>query len=68
MRQTTIKELKNGEFFTLKDYGEYPDEKRVYIRCEYDRASKKYSCIKFEDINAETFKKGSTVVYTDFTF
>ena len=68
MRTCTIKELKKGDFFTLKDYGEYPAENRVYIRGDYERSEKKYSCGKFSDWNFETFKKGSTVVYTDFTF
>lgn len=68
MTQTTLRELPRGSYFTLKDYGDYPDEKRVYIKQDYDRTSKKYSCIKFDDINAETFKKGATVVFTDFTF
>lgn len=64
----TVKELKQGEFFTLKDYGEYPPESRVYVRGYYERSSKKYECKKFYDWNAESFLKGSRVVYTGFTF
>ena len=36
MKQVMIKELKKGDFFTLRDYGEYPDESRVYVRGEYE--------------------------------
>lgn len=68
MKQVTIKELKKGDFFTLRDYGEYPDENRVYVRGEYERSEKKYSCTKYSDWCAETFKKGTTKVYTGFTF
>lgn len=68
MRTCTIKELKKGDFFTLRDYGEYPDEKKVYIREDYERTSKKYSCSKFSDYMHESFFKGSKIVYTDFTF
>ena len=68
MRQVFLKDLKKGDFFTLKDYGEFPDESRVYIRGDYERSEKKYSCSKFTDFCYETFKKGSTKVYTDFTF
>lgn len=68
MKTCTIKELKKGDFFTLKNYGEYPDEKRVYVRGDYERSERKYSCTKWSDFCAETFKKGTTIVYTDFTF
>lgn len=68
MKQVLLKDLKKGDFFTLKDYGEYPDDNRVYVKGDYDRSDKKYSCYKFTDVNAETFKKGTTKVFTDFTF
>lgn len=68
MKQMFLKDLKKGEFFTLKDCGDYPDEKRVYIRGEYDRSEKKYSCNKFSDFCYETFKKGTTKVFADFIF
>lgn len=67
MIATTIAKLKKGDFFTLKPIEE-PSESRVYIRGDYERSEKKYSCTKFSDVNHETFKKGSTVVYTNFTF
>lgn len=67
--KTTIKELKRGEFFTLKDYGENSvPENSVWIRGEYERTSKKYSCYKFADMNHENFFKGDRIVYTEFEF
>lgn len=67
MVQTTIKELKKGEFFTFKEI-ENPEERQIWIRGEYERSEKKYSCYKFSDINHETFKKGTTKVWVGFTF
>lgn len=62
-----IKDLKKGEFFTLKPIDE-PKESQVYIRGDYDRSEKKYECGKFSDISAYRMFKGDKVVYTDFTF
>lgn len=63
----TVKQLKPGEWFTLKPYP-YPKDTQVYIRGEYDRSNKKYSCGKFSDISYSRLLKGSTPVYTDFIF
>lgn len=62
-----IKDLKKGEFFTLKPIEE-PKESQVFIRGDYDRSEKKYECGKFSDISAYRMFKGDKVVYTDFTF
>ena len=67
MKQTTVRALKAGEWFTLKPT-EYPTEKEVYIRDEYDRETKKYICGKWCDISASRLFKGDKVVYTGFTF
>ncbi len=63
----TIKDLKKGDFFTLKPL-EYPTEKQVYIRGEYDRTEKKYECIRFDDISTTRYFPGSKEIYTDFIF
>lgn len=63
----TIRELKKGEFFTLKPIAE-PTENQVYIRGEYDHSERKYSCGKFSDISYFRLFNGSKTVYTDFTF
>lgn len=62
-----IKDLKKGEYFTLKPI-EYPNESQVYIRGEYDRTSKKYDCGKFSDISYSRLFKGDKEVYTDLIF
>lgn len=65
---TTIKNLKTGDFFTLKDYGDEPRESVVYVRGEYDRTERKYEVWKFTDANNFRYMKGNKEVYTDFTF
>ena len=67
MVQAKLKDLKQGEYFTRKP-NEYPTDKQVLVRGEYDRTSKRYSCLHFDDINNEILLKGETLVYTDFTF
>ena len=63
----TVKELKKGEFFTRREI-EYPDERQVLVRGEYDRESKKYCCYHWNDVNSWVMLKGTTKAYTDFTF
>lgn len=62
-----IKELKKGEYFTRKNI-EYPTEKQVFIKGDYDRQLKKYSCINFSDISKEIFLKPDTEIFVDFIF
>lgn len=63
----TVKELKKGEFFTLVNDAE-PLPHQVWIRGDYDRSSKTYSCIRFTDCNSERFLKGNRPCYIEFTF
>lgn len=63
----TVKELKKGDYFTLKPI-EYPKDYQVYIRGEYDCSLRKYSCGKFDDISALRNFPGDKEVYTDFVF
>jgi len=62
-----IGNLKKGNFFTLKDIEE-PKESQVYIKGEYDRSSKLFSCFKYSDTNEERFLKSDKSVYIGFTF
>lgn len=62
-----LKDLKKGEYFTLKPIDE-PSNKQVYIRGDYDRAERKYECIKFSDVNYCRYISGDKEVYTDFIF
>lgn len=62
-----LKELKKGDFFTLKPIEE-PKDSQVYIRGEYDRSERKFDCGKFSDISASRYLSGDREVYTEFTF
>ena len=63
MKKVQIKEIKNGEFIRRQ-----PDSKTTYIKGDYDRTNKKYSCINFDDINKEIFIKSTAKVWVGFTF
>ena len=67
MKAVKLKELKLNEFFTRKPI-ENPNINQVYLRSTYVRENKKYSCIKYSDMNSEIMLKGETIVYIDFTF
>lgn len=62
-----IRELKAGEYFTIKQVSE-PKANQVWIRGEYDRSTRTYSAINFDDVNRERYFKGDKEVYTDFVF
>ena len=63
----TLKDLKKGEYFTLKEI-DTPKESQIYVKGEYDKSNKTYLCCKFDDMNTERFYKGSKIVYSGFTF
>jgi hypothetical protein len=62
-----LKSLKKGDFFTKKSI-DSPSDSQVWIRGEYDRSSKKFSCTRASDFCDEQFISGSKLVYTDFTY
>lgn len=62
-----IKDLKKGEYFTLKQIDE-PKDSQVYVRGEYDKSERKYECYKWDDVNSTRFYKGDKEVYTNFIF
>ena len=67
MEQKKLKDLKNGEWFTLKPIEE-PAPAQVWIRGDYDRSEKKYDAQNWNDMNRYRSLKGTTTVYTGFTF
>ena len=67
MEKKLLKELKKGEWFTLRPI-EYPTENQVYIKGDYNRSAKRYECIKWNDINVFPLHKGTKEVYVGFTF
>lgn len=62
-----IRDLKKGEFFTLKPI-EYPKESQVWVMDFYDKHDREYCASKFSDIGAGKGFKGDKEVYTGFTF
>ena len=67
MIQTTIRELKKGDFFTFRPIEE-PKARHVYVRSHYDRNSKLFAYYNFSGVNCEQFTNGNRIVYTDFIF
>jgi hypothetical protein len=63
MQNVTIKAVKQGEYIKRKE-----DSKAVYIRGEYCKASKAYSCIDANYINKEILIKGDKLVFVGFTY
>ena len=63
----TMKELKKGEWFTLKPIAN-PRESQVYIRSDYDPSERKYWATKWSDIGDGKYIAGNREVYTDFEF
>lgn len=63
-----LKNVKKGEFFTLRDIENDVQTTKVYVKRDYDRASKKYSCTRYSDFNDEKFLSGDKIVYVGFTF
>lgn len=64
---TKLKDLKRETWFTRKPI-EYPSDRQVFIKNDYDREDKRYICYRFSDVNDYIMLKGDTIVYTDFTF
>lgn len=63
MKQICLKNVKRGDYFKR-----FPSSSKVYIRGDYERIGKKYSCIDYDDSCREIFLKGSAVVYIDLDF
>ena len=63
----TVKDLKRGEYFTIKPI-ENPRGSQVYIRGDYDRETRRYCCGRFDDIGTSREFKGTQIIYIDFTF
>ena len=63
----TIKELARGDYFTKRDI-RYPSDNQVWIRGEYDRSARRYSCTRFSDISDSQLIPGDKVVFCDFFF
>ena len=62
-----LKSLNKGDFFTLGLIDE-PKANQVYVKGNYDRATKSWYCYRFDDINYGRFLKPNKVVGHGFTF
>ena len=67
MAQIKVKDLKVGDFFTLSTK-EVVSSSSVWIRGNYERSTRKFSCINFEDSCKERFLSGDKLVIIDFDF
>lgn len=70
IQRVPLRELPLGELFTLNEPSELEDvnERKVWVRSDYDRTSKKYLCYKWADVNHETAMRGERLVWVGFTF
>lgn len=59
MIQATVKQVKPGDFFRLKDDENSP----LWVRSIYDRTSKRYCIYKYDDVNHFLSVKGDRKVY-----
>lgn len=66
MSTQTVRDLKPGDYFRFITFK--GEANPVYVRGEYDRAFKRYTVSKFEDVNHERFVKGSALVSINFDF
>lgn len=64
MEKAYVSNLTKGDIFKLSATETAP----IWVRGDYDRSSKTYSCYQWEDVNRETFLKATRRVYTGFTF
>ena len=61
------KDVRSGVFFIKKPI-EVSKENQVFISGEYDKSEKKYEITRFSDFCNTAYLKGTTKVYTGFTF
>lgn len=59
MIQISIKNLKKGEFFRLKNDENAP----LWVRSEYNRTDKKYESYKYDDTNHFIYCKSDRKVF-----
>ena len=64
MRKIPLRYVKKGDAFKLKP----TDTATIYIKDDYDRSLKKYSCYNYNDIGKYRMVSPSTIVYIDFYF
>jgi hypothetical protein len=73
MKPVLLKNVRNGEYFTLTNNVKCNEDgevlsKYVYVRSDYDRGSKKFEVYKFDNVCDYRYMKGERIVYIDFFF
>lgn len=63
MQQVTIKAAAKGEYIKRK-----ADSKIIYIKGDYDRASRSYCCTDVNDISRSIFIKADKEVFIGFDY
>ena len=61
---TELRNVKAGDFFKLTLSETAP----VWIRGHFDRKTKTFSAVDYDDVNRETFCKASRLVWVDGCF
>jgi hypothetical protein len=64
MKAIPLATLPKGEFIRLASRESGP----VWIKGEYDRATKSFTLTRADDTNDWIFRKGSTLVFVGFTY
>ena len=68
MKQTELKNVKQGDFFTLVPT-DYPTENQVWVMDGYDRVTRLYEAHKFTDVNHDLASaRKNRKVYVGFYF
>lgn len=63
MQQVALRNVKPNDYVMRK-----PDSKAVYIKGDYDRATKTYELRDVEDINRCIYIKADKLVFVGFTY
>jgi len=63
MQTLTIKMVKAGDYIKRK-----ADSKAVYMKSDYDRATKSYACVDVEDVCRVIYIKADKAVFVGFTY
>ena len=68
MKQVMIKDLKEGDFFTLEEYGDlvHPPKDRVYIR-DHAFSKRLFVCLRLSDLSDGSLFLGDHLVWTGFS-
>ena len=61
MIKTELRKVKEGDFFRLTDNESAP----LWVRWYYERSERKFEVYKNDNVNHESFMRGSRTVYVE---